>query len=98
MPVRAVGAGRSRARRLAAGAGRPGRAAVATLAGLARSNLAVPAQITVGYGSSSVWPGDTTGLSMLSPTDVVASWGSDYANVSGNQAEIYTANIAVTLP
>jgi len=27
----------------------------------------------------------------------VASWGSDYADVSGNQAEIYAANIAVTL-
>jgi hypothetical protein len=35
---------------------------------------------------------------MLSPTDVVAGWGSDYADVSGNQAEIYTANIAATLP
>ena len=62
-----------------------------------RGWLSGPAQITVGYGSSAVWPGDTTGLSMLSPTDVVAGWGSDYADVSGNQAEIYAANIA-TMP
>jgi hypothetical protein len=63
-----------------------------------RGWLSGPAQITVGYGNSAVWPGDTTGLSMLSPTDMVASWGSDYADVSGNQAEIYTANIGATLP
>jgi hypothetical protein len=60
--------------------------------------LSAPAQISADYGSSAVWPGDTTGLSELSPTDVVASWGSDYTDVSGNQAEIYAANIAATLP
>ena len=60
--------------------------------------LSAPAQITAGYGSSAAWPGDTTGLSAISPTDVVASWGSDYPDVSGNQAEIYAANIAVSLP
>jgi hypothetical protein len=54
--------------------------------------------MTAGYGSSAVWPGDTTGLSALSPTDVVASWGSDYPGISGNQDEIYAANIAATLP
>jgi hypothetical protein len=58
----------------------------------------MPARISAGYGSSAVWPGDTTGLSVLSPTDVVASWGSDYTAVSGNLAEIYAANIAATLP
>ena len=63
-----------------------------------RGWLSVPAQITTSYGSSSVWPGDTTGLSALSPTDVVASWGSDYPDVSGNQDEIYAANITAILP
>jgi hypothetical protein len=63
-----------------------------------RGWLSGPAQITADYGSSAVWPGDTTGLSVLSPTDVVASWGSDYPDVSGNQAEIYAADVAVTLP
>jgi hypothetical protein len=63
-----------------------------------RGWLSGPSQITAGYGSSAVWPGDTTGLSALSPTDVVASWGSDYPGISGNQDEIYAANIAATLP
>ena len=63
-----------------------------------RGWLSAPAQISTDYGSSAVWPGDTTGLSVLSPTDVVASWGSDYTDVSGNQAEIYAASIAATVP
>ena len=65
---------------------------------IARGWLSGPAQISAGYGSSAVWPGDTTGLSALSPTDIVASWGSDYPDLSGKQAEIYAANIAATLP
>src|SRR5216683_1559278 len=63
-----------------------------------RGWLSGPAQISADYGSSAVWPGDTTGLSVLSPTDVVASWGSDYPDVSGKQAEIYAASVAATLP
>ena len=63
-----------------------------------RGWLSAPVQITTSYGSSSVWPGDTTGLSALSPTDVVASWGSDYPDVSENQDEIYAASIAAILP
>ncbi|HEX6524659.1 MAG TPA: sialidase family protein [Streptosporangiaceae bacterium] len=60
--------------------------------------LSGPAQISADYGSTAVWPGDTTGLSALSPTDIVASWGSDYTDVSGKQAEIYAANVAASLP
>jgi len=60
--------------------------------------LSGPKQISTDYGSSAVWPGDTTGLATISPTEVVASWGSDYPDVSGNQAEIYAANIGPTLP
>ena len=65
---------------------------------VARGWLSAPTQVSTDYGNSGVWPGDTTGLSTLTPTDIVASWGSDYADVSGNQAEIYAANIAATLP
>jgi hypothetical protein len=65
---------------------------------ITRGWLSGPAQISTDYGSSAVWPGDTTGLSVLSPTDVVASWGSDYTDVSGNQDEIYAASIAAMLP
>jgi hypothetical protein len=63
-----------------------------------RGWLSAPVQISADYGNSAVWPGDTTGLSVITPADVVASWGSDYSDVSGNQAEIYAANIAATLP
>jgi hypothetical protein len=65
---------------------------------LIRGWLSGPARISTDFGSSSVWPGDTTGLSTLSPTDIVASWGSDYPDLSGNKAEIYAANVAATLP
>jgi len=61
-----------------------------------RGWLSGPARISAGYGSSAVWPGNTTGLSALSRTDIVAGWGSDYPAVSGKQAEIYAASI--TLP
>jgi hypothetical protein len=54
------------------------------------------ARISARYGSTAVWPGDTAGLSTLSPGDVVASWGSDYPAASGKKAEIYAANVAVT--
>lgn len=60
---------------------------------LGRGWVTAPAQISVGYGSSAVWPGDTTGLSILSPTDIVASWGSDYPNLSGKRSEIYAVNV-----
>jgi hypothetical protein len=45
-----------------------------------------------------VWPGDTTGLSALSPADIVASWGSDYPAVSGKKDEIYAASVAAAQP
>jgi hypothetical protein len=63
-----------------------------------RGWLSPPARISAAYGSIAVWPGDTTGLSALSPTDVVASWGSDYPGVSGSRAEVYAANVAAVLP
>jgi hypothetical protein len=65
---------------------------------ITRGWLSRPAQITTHYGASSVWPGDTTGLSTLSPTHIVASWGSDYPNLSGNKSEIYAATITASLP
>ena len=65
---------------------------------IARGWLSGSLQISTDYGSSAVWPGDTTGLSALSRTDIVASWGSDYPDLSGKQAEIYAANITATLP
>jgi hypothetical protein len=65
---------------------------------ITRGWLSGPAQISAGYANTAVWPGDATGLSTLSPTDVVATWGSDYPDTSGARAEIYAANVAATLP
>jgi len=65
---------------------------------ISRGWLSGPQQISTHYGDSAVWPGDTTGLSTLTPTDIVASWGSDYPGLSGNKAEIYAANAAATVP
>ena len=59
---------------------------------ITRGWLSGPVQISAHYGDSAVWPGDTTGLSTLTPTDIVASWGSDYPGLSGNKAEIYAAS------
>ena len=63
-----------------------------------RGWLSGPEQISARYGSSEVWPGDTTGLSALSPAHVIASWGSNYPDISGDRAEIYAASVAATLP
>ena len=65
---------------------------------IARGWRSGPTQISASFGDTTVWPGDTTGLSALSPTDIVASWGSDYPAASGKQAEIYAANVTATLP
>jgi hypothetical protein len=62
------------------------------------TSLAVTLAVTLVSYRAPARPGDTTGLSSLSPTDIVASWGSDHPDVSGNRAEIYAANIAATLP
>jgi hypothetical protein len=65
---------------------------------ITRGWLSGPARISTHYGDSAVWPGDTTGLSTLSPTGIVVSWGSDYPDLSRNKAEIYAANIKASLP
>lgn len=65
---------------------------------ITRGWLSGPARISTHYGDSAVWPGDTTGLSTLSPTGIVVSWGSDYPDLSRNKAEIYAATIKASLP
>jgi hypothetical protein len=47
------------------------------------------------YGNSSVWPGDTTGISTLSPTNVIVSWGSTNGP-SDKKDEIWASNIQVS--
>jgi hypothetical protein len=49
------------------------------------------------FGNSSVWPGDTTGISTLSPTEVELSWGSATSS-TGKKSEIWASTVSVTLP
>jgi hypothetical protein len=57
--------------------------------------LSAPFQVSQQFGASSVWPGDTFGISTESANRVVLSWGSA---VNGKQSEIFAAGVSVTLP
>ena len=57
--------------------------------------LTPPVQVSPELGDTSVWPGDTFGISTLSPGHVVLSWGSATAS-SPKKSQIWAA--PVTLP
>lgn len=50
------------------------------------------------WGTPSVWPGDTTGISTLSPTRVVVTWGSAVAIGGQPKSQIFGAVLDFTLP
>jgi hypothetical protein len=56
--------------------------------------LSAQQQISTEFGDPSVWPGDTTGLSLLSPSQLVLSWGSATPS-SGKKSDIFVANVGV---
>jgi BNR/Asp-box repeat len=56
--------------------------------------LSAQQQISTEFGDPNVWPGDTTGLSMLSPSQLVLSWGSATPS-SGKKSDIFVANVGV---
>jgi len=58
--------------------------------------LTPPLQVSPEFGDPSVWPGDTFGISTLSPTDVVLSWGSATAATKG-KSDIFAAHVSVSL-
>jgi hypothetical protein len=58
--------------------------------------LTPPLQVSPEFGDTSVWPGDTFGISTLSPTDVVLSWGSATAATKG-KSDIFAAHVSVSL-
>jgi hypothetical protein len=66
---------------------------------ITRGWLSGPVQVSTGFGSKSVWPGDTSGISVLPPPNradagqVVLSWGSA---VASPLSEIYAT--VVTFP
>jgi hypothetical protein len=61
-----------------------------------RGWLSEPVRVSPEFGDTSVWPGDTFGISTLSPTRVVASWGSATASTAKKSA-IFAASVAVQL-
>jgi hypothetical protein len=57
-----------------------------------RGWLSDPFQVSSEFGDTSVWPGDTIGISTLSPTDVVLSWGSA-TPTTGKKSEIFATHV-----
>jgi hypothetical protein len=57
--------------------------------------LGAPQQISTEFGDTSVWPGDTTGISLLSPSSLVLSWGGA-TPTSGKKSDIYVATVGVS--
>lgn len=61
-----------------------------------RGWLTAPFQVSTKFGESSVWPGDTFGISTLSANQVVLSWGSAVAS-TGKKSDIYATSVGVQL-
>lgn len=59
---------------------------------ITRGWLTDPVQVSPEFGDTSVWPGDTFGISTLSPGHVVVSWGSATPS-TGKKSEIFAAPI-----
>ena len=55
-----------------------------------------PLQVSPEFGDTAVWPGDTFGISTLSPTDVVLGWGSATSS-SKDKSDIFATSITVQL-
>jgi len=58
--------------------------------------ISAPAQVSTAFGDTSVWPGDTTGISTLDATHVVVSWGSA-TGATNKKSDIFAAPVGVTL-
>jgi hypothetical protein len=61
---------------------------------LTRGWLTDPVQISQEFGDTSIWPGDTFGISMLAPGKVVLSWGSA-TDSTKKKSEIFAAPVTV---
>jgi hypothetical protein len=61
-----------------------------------RGWLSDPVQVSPEFGDTSVWPGDTFGISTLSPGQIVVSWGSATPS-TGKKSEIFAAPVAVQI-
>jgi hypothetical protein len=63
---------------------------------ITRGWLSDAAQVSTQFGDPSVWPGDTFGISTLSTSQVVLSWGSATPS-SGKKSDIFAASVGVQL-
>ena len=63
---------------------------------ITRGWLSAPVQVSTEFGDTSVWPGDTFGISTLSPGHVVLSWGSA-TGTNGKKSDIFATNVDVQL-
>jgi hypothetical protein len=59
--------------------------------------LSAPLRISKFWGNRDIWPGDTFGLSTLSPNDIVASWGSAVASF-GSGSSIFATTVTSAGP
>ena len=53
-----------------------------------------PFQVSSQYGDTSVWPGDTIGVSTVAPGSVALSWGSA-TPATGKKSAIFAATVSV---
>ena len=60
---------------------------------IAHGWLTDPLQLSPEFGNTSVWPGDTIGLSTLSASDVVVSWGSATPSTGNKQSQIFAVHV-----
>jgi len=56
--------------------------------------LSAPIQVSTQFGDTSVWPGDTFGISTLSPTRVALSWGSGVPVNNQPRSEIFATVVS----
>jgi len=63
-----------------------------------RGWLSDPFMVSNAFGDTSVWPGDTFGISTLSPTSVVMSWGSAVPSAYQKKSDIFATTVGVKLP
>jgi hypothetical protein len=63
---------------------------------IARGWLSDPVRVSSAFGDSSVWPGDTFGISAVSPSSLFLSWGSAVP-ASGKKSQIFAVPVSVLL-
>ncbi len=62
-----------------------------------RGWLSGAVQVSAQFGDSSVWPGDTFGISTLAADQIALSWGGA-TPASGKKSDIYAASIGIQSP